>query len=264
MRDYGQDLFKGSAGYYAKYRPLYSSALVRFLVLRFGLDGEGELLDLGCGTGQLAMRFADWVQCVTGLDAEQEMIDEAARISKEIRTLNTQWVAGKAEEYLALSASSSYRLVTIAKAFHWMDRELVLELLYNRIVPGGGVAIVDQYKPDQTPLPWQNEVSRLVRKWYGEERKAGNTTYSHPVKDHADIVAASRFRLETHRLPVYEYLWTLEGILGNLYSTSFGSRRFLGERAPLFERELEDSLLQLNSEGVFTETIHTNIILAVK
>lgn len=264
MIDYGQDLFKGSAGYYAKYRPLYPSGLVRFLVNRFGLDGEGELLDLGCGTGQLALRFADWVQRVTGLDYEQEMINEAVRISKELRALNTEWVAGKAEEYLALSTFPVYRLVTIAKAFHWMDRDLVLELLYNRVAPGGGVAIVDQYKPDQAPLPWQKEVNRIVRKWYGEERKAGNTTYSHPLKSHTDIVAGSSFRLETHRLSVYEYQWTIEAILGNLYSTSFGSKRFLGDRVPLFERELEERLLLLDPKGVFTEGIHTNIILAVK
>ena len=264
MKDYGQQLFKGSAAYYAKYRPLYPSDLVRFLVNRFELDGKGELLDLGCGTGQLALRFTDWFGRVTGLDYEQEMVEEAVKISTDVRALNTQWVSGKAEEYLGQFAQPVIRLVTIAKAFHWMDRELVLDQLYDIITPGGGVAIIDSFTPDQKPLPWQNEVNRLVRKWYGEDRKAGNSTYSHPLKGHADIVADSKFQPEVHELPVYEHEWTTESILGNLYSTSYGSRRFLGDQAPAFEQELEETLAALSSSGRFIERIHTTVILGLK
>ncbi|WP_175989457.1 hypothetical protein [Bacillus sp. Marseille-Q1617] len=59
MTNYGKGLFEGTAGYFSKYRPLYPSFLVRFLVNRFSLNGEKRMLDLGCGTGQLTIRFSD-------------------------------------------------------------------------------------------------------------------------------------------------------------------------------------------------------------
>lgn len=83
MSDYGPDLFKGTAWYYSRYRPPYPSSLIRFLVNKFSLNGEGRLLDLGCGTGQLALRFSDWFEEIVGVDTESEMLDEANRLSSD-------------------------------------------------------------------------------------------------------------------------------------------------------------------------------------
>ncbi len=49
-RLWGQ-FIKGTAWYYSRYRPLYSSALIRYLRFKFSLDGNGNMLDLGCGDG---------------------------------------------------------------------------------------------------------------------------------------------------------------------------------------------------------------------
>ncbi len=57
MTDYGKDLFEGTAGYYSRYRPLYQASLIRYLIGKFSLDGKGQMLDLGCGTGQLGFRL---------------------------------------------------------------------------------------------------------------------------------------------------------------------------------------------------------------
>jgi ubiquinone/menaquinone biosynthesis C-methylase UbiE len=265
VKDYGPELFKGTAQYYCKYRPAYPPELIRWIVNRFELDGRGRLLDLGCGTGQLTVRFADWFEKITGLDNEAEMLQEAHRITDEMRICNVGWVHGKAENYIKGLKHELYRLVIIAKAFHWMDRERVLEQLYPRVERNGGVAIIDSYTPDrQEPTDWQIAVDEVVKKWYGPERRAGSSTYTHPTVSHESIVAASPFEVEVHWLPIYEYTWTIESIIGNLYSTSFGTRRFLGDQAALFEKELEEALLSLDSSGIFKAPIHTSIILAVK
>lgn len=129
----------------------------------------------------------------------------------------------------------------------------------------GGIAIIDHYSPNKEPMKWETEVNRLVKKWYGEERRAGNSTFSQPKESYEEVVSNSKFDLEVKYLPKYEHTWTVESIIGNLYSTSYGSRRFLGDNhAALFERELEDVLLSLDSCGVFKEEIQLSVIFAIK
>src|SRR5690349_23730188 len=45
---------------------------------KFNLDGTGRLLDLGCGTGQLAIPFSSYFEEVIGLDPEPEMLEQSA------------------------------------------------------------------------------------------------------------------------------------------------------------------------------------------
>lgn len=263
MKDYGEDLFKGTAWYYSRYRPLYSASLIRFLRSKFSLDGNGHMLDLGCGDGRLSLRFSDWFEKIVGLDTEPEMIQEAERISKEVRVKNAEWFIGDLEKYKS-KYNTTFRFVTIAKAFHWMDRPRVLESLYEMITVGGGIAIIDNYSPNEVLLPWQQKVQEVVKHWYGNERKAGNITYSHPTVSHQEIISSSKFDLEIHQIPTYEQIWTLDSIIGNHYSTSFGAKRFLGENVNLFEKHLKEELLAIDKTGVFKEQINTSVVLAFK
>lgn len=263
MTAYGEDLFKGTAHYYSRFRPMYPASLIRFLVERFSLDGSGRMLDLGCGTGQLAFRFSDWFERIVGIDMEPEMIEEAIRLSKEIRAENVEWFIGDLDTYKEKS-DETFRLVTIAKAFHWMDRVKVLETLDEMVVPGGGVAIIDNYAPNKEQLPWQKKVEEVVKRWYGDERRAGNTTYAHPTISHQTIISNSKFDLEVYEMPTYEHVWTVNSIIGNIYSTSYGTKRFLGGNVQLFENQLKEELLALDDTGIYKEQLNISVKLAVK
>jgi 2-polyprenyl-3-methyl-5-hydroxy-6-metoxy-1,4-benzoquinol methylase len=46
------------AGLYAKYRRGYDPEVIDWLAQTFGLDSHGIVLDLGCGTGHLAIPLA--------------------------------------------------------------------------------------------------------------------------------------------------------------------------------------------------------------
>lgn len=263
MGEYGPDLFKGTAVYYSKYRPQYPSSLIRFLVQKFSLDGEGRLLDLGCGTGQLALRFSDWFEEMIGVDTESEMLEEANRLSKIHRVDNVSWMKGRAEEFQ--SDWGSFRLTILAKSFHWMDRASILEILYRSSDDNGGLAIVDTFNVEQEPLAWQLKVNKVVKRWLGNERIAGNSIYMHPKERHEDVVARSSFKnVERLVLPSYAMTWTVDSILGNLYSTSYASKRLFGEHLDQFEEDMTSSLLEIEPTGKFTEEISVSIITALK
>jgi ubiquinone/menaquinone biosynthesis C-methylase UbiE len=220
------------------------------------------MLDLGCGTGQLALPLSDSFEEVVGMDPDVEMLAEAARLGEEAGARNVRWVRGGAEDLSP--ALGTFRLVTIARAFHWMDRGRVLDDLYGMLTPGGGVAVIGEPSFWNPSEPWQGRVIEVIKRWLGDERRAGVKTYETPKARHEEVVARSPFeRHEQHALS-YDRAWTLEGIKGYLYSTSFASRRLFGDRADEFERELERTLLELNPGGEFRETARLTVILAFK
>jgi predicted TPR repeat methyltransferase len=55
---FGTDLYRGSAGYYDRYRLPYPEAMLADLIMRAEVSGRGRLLDLACGTGPASARTA--------------------------------------------------------------------------------------------------------------------------------------------------------------------------------------------------------------
>ncbi|WP_339315975.1 class I SAM-dependent methyltransferase [Paenibacillus sp. FSL R10-2734] len=263
MNEYGPDLFKGTATYYSEYRPQYPSSLIRFLIHKFSLNGEGRLLDLGCGTGQLALRFSDWFEEILGVDTEQEMLDEAIRLSNNYRVDNFRWLQGRAEELA--NDWGSLRLTIMAKAFHWMDRESILEILYHSLEDNGGIAVIDTFNQQQEPLAWQLKVNEVIKYWLGDERIAGKSTYKHPQERHENVIMRSSFaHVERHVLPSYSITWTVDSIIGNLYSTSYATRRLFGGNIDRFENDMKSALLEIEPMGIFTEELSVSVITAFK
>ena len=74
---YNLQLFASTAPYYARYRPAYRESMFAILRETFGLDGRGVLLDLGCGTGSLAIPLAPMFERVLAIDPDDAMRAEA-------------------------------------------------------------------------------------------------------------------------------------------------------------------------------------------
>ncbi len=94
------DLFRAAAEDYARFRRPYPLPVVSHLVDRFGLDGKGRLLDVGCGTGQVFETLAHRFEETVALDADAEMVHHARRRASELGPANVRVLpAGFAEKY---------------------------------------------------------------------------------------------------------------------------------------------------------------------
>ena len=257
-----QDAFRGTAWYYARYRPGYPEPFIQHIVDRFGLDGKGRL-DLGTGTGHLAIPLAQHFEEVVGMDPEPEMLVEAAAQVSAAGVSNIKWVEGGSEHLERLRDQlGKFTLVTMGASFHWMDKAATLNALHAMVVPGGGILVVGSASIWNQEGEWQRAVKTVIQRWLGETRRAGSSTYVDPVESHESIVARSPFkRMETYRLQ-YEREWDINDLIGHLYSTSFASMAILGKKREGFEQDVRDTLLAINPSGLFTEVVELGAYLA--
>ena len=111
---YRTDLFKGTAEYYDRFRPPYPAVLLDDLRAKVPLGSGARLLDLACGTGQVAFGLAADVAEVWAVDQEAESIEYARRKAASLGVTNIRWIAAAAEEVVLEGA---FDLVAIGNAF---------------------------------------------------------------------------------------------------------------------------------------------------
>ena len=266
MRYNPDELFRSTAPYYARYRPGYPREFFGYLVERFGLDGTQQVLDLGCGTGQIALPLAAHVARVYAVDPEPSMLTEGRRLAEERGIGNIDWIVGHSYKLTELDLPV-LNLVTMGAAFHWMDRDTVLSELDRRIAPGGGVVVVSGGAPaSQEPPPWADTITKVRTRYLGAARRAGSGTYTHPDEDHAGVLRRSAFsQVETR-----EWDWTLDrdldSLVGLQFSYSFSAPAQFGDEQQRagFERDLRAALAAQNLSGVFREQIQTCALIAIR
>src|SRR5215467_6551705 len=122
MVRYDPTIYDGAAVHYRCGRPAYSPGLEALLAEELGLDGNGRLLDVGCGPGVLTVRLAHLFEQAVGLDPDADMLAEGCRAANEKEVGNIRWVRGLAED-LPEVALGPYRLVAFGLSFHWTDEQ---------------------------------------------------------------------------------------------------------------------------------------------
>lgn len=116
-------LFCGTYEYYAKYRPNIPEEVVRIIVKHFNIESGDRILDIGCGTCQMAIAMDGKCDEMICLDSDQEMLKQA---KKEIERMNLKQkstlVNCSAEDLLTRKNELGiFKIATICRAFHWMS-----------------------------------------------------------------------------------------------------------------------------------------------
>src|SRR5260370_39513926 len=109
------------------------------MMKRAGTTGEGRLLDLACGTGELALPLAPYFREVWGVDQEHDMIERARSKAAKSGSSNVRWIVGRAEDVDA--PADSVELVVIGNAFHRLDRSRVARCALDWLAPRRCIAI---------------------------------------------------------------------------------------------------------------------------
>ena len=267
------ELFERTAWYYSRYRLGYPSEALDALVSRFGLDHSTQVLDLGCGTGQIALPLAVRGIPVYAVDPEVEMLTEGMRAEQLAGADGIAWMRGsdKTIERLHLPMLT---LCTMGASFHWMDRDAILQILNRMIVEKGGVAILSgasvwteagvNSNQEAQANDWSDVVKEVIIEFLGSERRAGAGVYKHPQDRHEAVLARSPFACAEKLSFVTSHDLTIEQIVRLQLSTSYASPVQLGDRVDEFRNVVSERLLRLAPSGTFHSKTTTEVLIATR
>ncbi len=241
------DKFKGTASWYRAYRPGLEPEVARAILDAVKhVDRPRSLLDLGTGTGQVIEALADEFDLCVGVDNELEMIVEARSVMTE--NDRVRWVHGGAET-ARLPDELRPALITICRAFHWMDQSAVLERTARLAPPDGRLIVLGDSSFWTTEGPWKDIVRETIKGFLGKKRRAGSGTFAHHNRPYDEVIAESKWsRIEIRDVPVHR-TWSIDSVLGYLYSTSFSSQDLYGDRLHEFDEQLRSQLANFEREG---------------
>ena len=227
--------FGQTASDYGRWRVGFPSAFFKRLFAEGWVAPDHRVLDLGTGTGSIARGLALRGCRATGLDSEQHLLTEAARLDREAAT-GVTYVQGRAEETGLPPAS--FDVVTAGQCWHWFDRAAAVSEVARILVPGGRLIIAHfDWLPMRGNVVAMTE--RLVER-YNPEWHLGNNSGLYPpwLTDAAD---GGFEALETFSFDV-PVSYTHEAWRGRIRASAGIGASLPAETVALFDAHLEEEL----------------------
>ncbi len=222
---YNPNRFTSAIPHYVAGRPAYSERLIAWLARETGLDDSSRALDLGCGPGSLTLALARFSGTTIGIDPDAAMI-AAGRQAAEAAGLAIDWRVGSSFDLGADLAPLD--LITIARAFHWMDRDATLQRLDELVRPGGAVVLVNTDLHPVGTSTWLAAFEEL-RKAHGRFDAFYHWRKSEAWEEHVSVLMRSAFS-QVDRISVFDRREvSLDEIVARAFSFSANSPSTLGD-----------------------------------
>jgi SAM-dependent methyltransferase len=246
--------FRSTVTHYVAGRPNYAPSLIGVVKEHVHLSGRDRLLDLGCGPGWLGIAFAPFVGAVVAVDPEPTMLEAAHAAAAEAK-VRIEFIEGSS--YDLGSHLGMFQVVTIGRAFHWMDRADTLRRLDALIEPDGAVILFNDVRPDVPDNVWYKHYTELIEGYANVDVRIPPDRLKHEA-----ILLESSFNqlerigvIERRRVPI-------ERLVDRALSMSTTSPEQLGSLSDRLARELLEQMTQFATAGTVVEVIESQALIA--
>ncbi len=220
-------------------RPTYP--LETFTILNeLIVDAPRVVLDIGCGTGNIARPLADYVERIDAVDLSLPMLERARTLpggdSPKIR-----WRRGRAED---VELEPPYALVTAGASLHWMEWDVVLPRLARVLTRHGMLAIA---YVEELSAPWSEGTDQIKQKFT-----------NNPAYQPFDLIAALEKyglfqKLGEHQTTPVTVSQTVEDYIAAQHARSTHSLDTMtAKQAAQFDREMQALLFPFAQDGLLT------------
>lgn len=128
---------------------------VELIVDQCAVKGRVACLDIGCGTGQLAVALSRPSFAVTGIDVSAVAVDLARRRARKARAVSVSFKAHDFDSFLRSADVGTYGLVVCRLVYAFLNnRSGFLRGVYSLLAPGGTFVLI-------VALPHQAPADRL-------------------------------------------------------------------------------------------------------
>lgn len=129
---------KDEAKRYSLYRPYIHPQVIQIIKSKLTLRKPvGDVLDVGCGTGQSAIALTEVAERITGIDISEDMISQAQRHEK------VRYLQAPAEQIPL--PDMTFDMITVGLSFHWFDRSKFLPEAHRLLKSPGWLVVYDNF-----------------------------------------------------------------------------------------------------------------------
>jgi trans-aconitate methyltransferase len=257
--DYDPHRFRANVPFYVQFRLSYPERLIARVCSLVGLSPGEPVMDLGSGPGPLAIAFAKAGMRVVAIDPEPKMLEA---LSAQATQAGVAVDIREGSSFSMPADIGPFKLVTMGRSFHWMNRLQTLRALDSLIVTDGALALFHDQHPRTAENRWHS-VLREFANTYGRAASPHVQERGQPdYRSHESVLLDSAFsRLEGASVFVRREL-AVDDIIGRAFSLSALSPEKLGVRAAELERELRRELSLLSPDGRFIEIAELAALVA--
>jgi SAM-dependent methyltransferase len=153
-QEYGDQFQDLSVAASYRKRPVYGIEVIE--TLSDLIDGDsGSVLDVGCGTGEIAIPLSRRGYKVDAVDPSHAMLNIAKG-----DVSNVKWHCAYAEQF---EFSSTYDLICCANSLHWMDWDVLFPKFSNSLSENGFLALVSD--GDMMKVPNSDDIIEVIQKF---------------------------------------------------------------------------------------------------
>ncbi|MBV9430613.1 MAG: class I SAM-dependent methyltransferase [Hyphomicrobiales bacterium] len=252
------DRFHSAVPFYVEGRLDYSRRLIQHVAASLRLSTGAHVLDLGCGPGFLAIAFAELGCTALGIDPNKGMLAAARELAAK-HAVSCEFREGSS--YGLGPELGRFKLVTMGRSFHWMDRAGTLRALDAIVEPRGAVALFGDHHVKCRENNWVEAFEAARLRFEGRDeftrlRKSGK------IDGHETVLIDSAFACLDRLGVVERRTVSIEALVARALSYSASSPEKLGNRRLQFEAAVREAISPFAENRSLTELVEFSALVA--